>query len=251
MNKQKRRCRYDAPFREGNLDSPEWIYSCIEPESSVLDVGCNTGNLGEKLIDDKRCRVTGIDVDIKALEQAKNKLDDCYYLDLEKEYYSGFSGLKSVLSGRCYDYIVMGDIYEHLKNGPEIFRALCGFLKEDGRVVISVPNIQHYIVRLKILLGLFQYHHEGILDASHCRFFTLSSLQKEMNDLGFTIDKKKYVGKLFFNHRSVLYYIIRLIFPTRKIYCRFQYILARCVPSLFAYQVVLEMSFRKEKNSGS
>ncbi len=236
---------YDNIFQAGNLDSPEWLYSFIQPESTVLDVGCSTGNLGERLIQDKRCRVTGLDFDSRALKKAAEKLHETILLDLEREYYHDFSGLRTVLNERRFDYIVMGDIYEHLKNGPSILMELASYLEPQGQVAISIPNIQHFICRRKMLFGSFHYQNEGILDATHCRFFTISSFYREMQDLGFDIDEMKYVGKLFFNHRALLYYLMRCFLPTRKMYCWLQHKAARFLPSLFAFQSVALMHIKQ------
>ncbi len=230
---------YDNIFKKGNLDSPEWIYSFISPGSTVLDIGCDTGNLGERLKKDKDCQVSGIDYNVEALKKASAKIDETCYINLEADYYKGFSDLRDALGGRTFDYIVMGDIYEHLKNGPALLKEIRAYLKKGGKIILSVPNVQHFLSRKNIVFGSFECQNEGIWDSSHCRFFSVASFQKEMKELGFHIEKKRYVGKLFFNHRSLLYFFARILLPTRKVYCRFQYFLAVLFPSLFAYQVVV------------
>ena len=45
-------------------------------------------------------------------------------------------------------------------------------LVPGGAIVVSVPNVAHWTVRLDLLCGRFQYRETGIMDATHLRWFT-------------------------------------------------------------------------------
>jgi len=53
------------------------IIDMIDNNSTVLDLGCGDGSLGEKLIKEKKCKVVGIDISQAAAECAKKKGGGC------------------------------------------------------------------------------------------------------------------------------------------------------------------------------
>src|SRR3989339_2204920 len=85
----------------------EYVYNAIPANSVCLDVGCSTGNLGRKLITDKRCKVDGIDLSSRALEIAKTVgYQKTYNLDLN--YFNA-----AQLDTKKYDVIIFADVLEH------------------------------------------------------------------------------------------------------------------------------------------
>lgn len=139
------------------------IPSLINAHSSVLDVGCNTGFIGKKLID-KNATVDGIDINDKALKIASKYYQHTYKRDL----YTG----KLSIPQKKYDYIIFADILEHLPRPDLILQDTKKYLKKDGLLLISLPNIARIEIRLKLLLGGFDYTYGGILSEDHLRFFT-------------------------------------------------------------------------------
>jgi SAM-dependent methyltransferase len=88
-----------------------------------------------------------------------------------------------------YQWIVLADVLEHLRQ-PDLLLAQCQkLLADDGRLVVSVPNVAHWSVRLALLFGRFSYTARGILDRSHLRFYTLSSIRAELEQAGFAIER--------------------------------------------------------------
>src|SRR5450830_1188223 len=66
--------------------SPQFqiIVSWIDKNSTVLDVGCGDGVLGEKLIKEKNCQVTGIDLDENVVAEAKRHKIQTKIWDVDK-----------------------------------------------------------------------------------------------------------------------------------------------------------------------
>jgi hypothetical protein len=64
---------------------------------------------------------------------------------------------------------------------------------EPFRVVLSTPNVAFVAVRLNLLLGRFPYAERGILDITHSRLFTRSSLLTLLRDCGYRIDRVRPV----------------------------------------------------------
>ena len=50
-----------------------------------------------------------------------------------------------------FDYIIFGDVLEHLMNPEEVLRKLRKYLKTGGHIIISMPNVKHYSVLLPLL----------------------------------------------------------------------------------------------------
>jgi len=55
----------------------------------------------------------------------------------------------------------------------------------DGRILASIPNIQHISIINNLLNGHWTYSKYGLLDDKHIRFFTLSEITKMFSDTGY------------------------------------------------------------------
>ena len=67
-----------------------------------------------------------------------------------------------------FDYMVFGDVLEHLDDPQTVLVRLSRHLKQGGHIIVSMPNIKHYSVMIPLLLeDKFHYEEEGILDKTH------------------------------------------------------------------------------------
>ena len=157
----------------------EFLLSFIPSGRLVLDVGCSTGRLGEKLIKEKQCQVYGIDISERAVEHAKKRLTDAAWLDIETEMFP-FQNLR-------FDVIIMADILEHLVHPETALLKTKKYLKDDGFILISLPNVANLRIRLRLLFGQWDYQESGILDDTHLRFYTRKTAQQMFERAGFRI----------------------------------------------------------------
>jgi hypothetical protein len=97
-------------------------------------------------------------------------------------------------------------------------------------VVISTPNVAFAAIRLNLLLGRFNYAERGILDISHKRLFTRSSLRTALVDCGYTIDRLIPIGPPF---QTVVGGSIG------KLLGKISDVLARAWPTMFAFQFIV------------
>jgi 2-polyprenyl-3-methyl-5-hydroxy-6-metoxy-1,4-benzoquinol methylase len=163
----------------------------IPAEAFVLDVGCHTGIMGKALRQQKQAKVIGIDTDTQALQIARDRLQASLLLDIEE---SGWAD-KLISDGyHHFDTILFGDVLEHTRIPERILLEAKKLLKPGGQVIVSVPNIAHWRVRLGLLFGRFVYTDSGILDKTHLRFFTRKSARKMMNEAGYTITRSDVAG---------------------------------------------------------
>ena len=77
------------------------------------------------------------------------------------------------------DTVLLLDIIEHLVS-PELFlkRLRNRYCFDAPEVVITTGNIAFLPIRLALLVGQFNYGKRGILDLTHTRLFTFSSLRR-------------------------------------------------------------------------
>jgi glycosyltransferase involved in cell wall biosynthesis/2-polyprenyl-3-methyl-5-hydroxy-6-metoxy-1,4-benzoquinol methylase len=147
----------------------------------VIDLGCATGLLA-KLLVDKGCAVTGVEINPEAAKVAAQYCDRVIVADLD------FVSLKELLAEETFDVAVFGDVLEHLRDPWGMLEAVKALLKPEGCVVASIPNVAHAAVRLALLQGKFEYEPFGILDDTHLRFFTRDTVQRLFEKTGYFID---------------------------------------------------------------
>ncbi len=156
------------------------IPNLIPRGSTVLDVGCNTGVMGE-LLNKKKCISDGIDINEKAMEMAKKHYRHLYKRDL-------MTG-KLEAGKEKYDVIIFADVLEHLSRPDNLLNDTHKYLKKNGVIIVSLPNVARFEVRLHLLMGKFEYTETGSLDRDHLRFFTLKTGRELLENNGFTILK--------------------------------------------------------------
>jgi len=173
----------------------EEICARIEPGKKVLDAGCGPGKLGAAL-KLKNCFSVGIEADKGLAEAARANYDDLIVADLED-----LAGLP--YPAGYFDVIVFADILEHLSESGKTISMFRNYLAPDGYILVCMPNVANWQVRLNLLFGRFDYS-PGILDGGHLRFFTLKSARALIEKAGYRvtrIDSRnrviKPLGKLY------------------------------------------------------
>ena len=173
--------RYDTEIDlEDRNRSHTLIVELVGRDKSVLDVGTATGYLAKVLVQ-RGCRVTGIELDLEAARKAEEHCERVIVGDVET------LDPYEELGGELFDVIVFGDVLEHLKDPLRALLRLRPFLRSEGYVVASIPNVAHGSFRLALLQGKFEYHPQGLLDDTHLRFFTRESVERLFDDAGFEI----------------------------------------------------------------
>lgn len=86
-----------------------------------------------------------------------------------------------------FDYIILGDVLEHLVNPWQVLESIRPYLKLDGHILACIPNVMHFSVLRNLLHGNWAYEASGLLDKTHIRFFTLNEIIKMFTDTGYKI----------------------------------------------------------------
>ena len=163
--------RYDTDVDLSNPNNSHTLMvELVGGTKRVLDVGCATGYLAQALTE-RGCTVSGVEFDEKAAEEARPHLARLVIGDIEE------LDLAEAFGDDRFDVIVFGDVLEHLRDPLPVLRSARKLLTDRGSVVASIPNIAHGSVRLALMAGRFDYQPLGLLDSTHVRFFTRSSIE--------------------------------------------------------------------------
>jgi len=179
--------RRDARVRDYDAKPPAYFRNArrdlvaMLPEDAhhVLDVGCGAGELGRLLKIERGCCVCGIEVSEAAL-QAMEHLDEVVHGDVEGVDLSAWAGR--------FDVIVYADVLEHLYDPWDTLERHRRLLATGGIVVASLPNVQHHSILTGLVRGRWEYRTAGLLDRTHLRFFTRSSVIAMFVRAGYQID---------------------------------------------------------------
>jgi SAM-dependent methyltransferase len=184
--------RYDTDVDLSNRNNSHTLMvELVGGTKRVLDVGCATGYLAKALVE-RGCTVTGLEFDEGAAEEARPHLDRLIVGDLET------MDLAEAVGDERFDVVVFGDVLEHLKDPLAALRKAKSVMAERGSVVASIPNIAHGSVRLALLAGRFDYQDLGLLDSTHVRFFTRSSVEDLFREAGMVpVDVRRTTAGFF------------------------------------------------------
>lgn len=169
--------RYD----HGSLDPDDVglkLADLLTPNARILDVGCGTGVITQIIQNAKGASIIGIEPDADRVQRATAR---------GLNVYRGFLTAAFVREHGPFDYAVFADVLEHVPDPAELVLIAHQGLKPGGSVVVSVPNIAHWFVRLDLLFGRFDYQDCGIMDATHLRWFTRRTIRQFSECPGFEV----------------------------------------------------------------
>jgi SAM-dependent methyltransferase len=228
--------RYKEKLFPGSSHS--WAISQCEPldrSIAVLDIGSGSGVMGATLRELGFDFLCAVEVDAEARAQTASL-------------YTDMVPLLGCVADRKFGLVLLLDVLEHMTRPEQFMAELFPLLTPDATILLSVPNVAHWSVRLPLLLGSFRYTERGILDKTHVRFFTRSSLRVFLKGL----------GPLSIAHESVSVPPVEFVLPKliwnnplfRAISAR-HYHAAQALPGLLGYQLLTRLRYRDETSPSS
>jgi SAM-dependent methyltransferase len=145
---------------------------------NVLEFGCGEAPLGAALKKRQKCRVVGVEIDRDAAAIARKRIDDVYCGDVRE--------IVAILD-EPFDFIVGGDIVEHLDEPWSFLADLRRISAPGGKLLLSLPNVAHASIVADLLQGRFDYVYMGLTCVGHLRFFTRRSVEEMLDIAGWEV----------------------------------------------------------------
>ena len=136
----------------------------------ILDVGCGNGD-NAKILKARNHIVDGISLSLTEGDSAKEHLRAVFIHNLEQ-------GLPDSLVDK-YDYVICSHVIEHIAYPEKLLKDIKSVLKDDGQLIVALPNVMNYRFRWELLKGNFPFKESGTWDYTHLRWYTFKS-GKEM-----------------------------------------------------------------------
>ena len=146
----------------------------------ILSVGCG-GAPTEQLLQEQGKEVVGIEYNETAAEHARSVISKVFVGDaetIELDYPTGY-----------FDCFMYADVLEHFAFPNRVLAHHLPYLKDDGTVVISIPNMRFWVVLYELVVkGDWPYKDQGIFDETHLRVFTLKNFTRLLNEVGLEVE---------------------------------------------------------------
>jgi SAM-dependent methyltransferase len=160
-----------------NTSFLEFIGRC---DGRVLDLGCGQGAWVPQLRARGATALFGVDACREIEPVAGPRYDRLCIEPIE-------SFEIDQIGGPC-DVVIAADVLEHLQDPWAVLRRARAWVTDNGQLFISVPNLRYWrVARDLVVSDRFEYSDEGgIMDRSHLRWFTNSSLDRALRGTGWT-----------------------------------------------------------------
>jgi homoserine O-acetyltransferase len=116
------------------------IESLIEPNSTILDVGCGDGELLSRLTADKNVRGKGIEVDQDLVLDCVQRGLAIIQRDIERRL-DGYAD-------KSFDYVILSQTVQTIEDPEAVLKEM---LRVGRRVIVSFPNFGHWRCRAQLL----------------------------------------------------------------------------------------------------
>ena len=149
-----------------------------------LDIGCGYGPIAEPIRQEFGLTYLGFDLAEDGLGSLRARGFDVYSVNLQNPE-AAESAIRTALADRRIASLTFLDTLEHITNGPAIIALLRRLADRDGApLVLSVPNVTHKDIALKLLLGRWDTTEAGLLDHTHYTLYNENRLSRLMRAAG-------------------------------------------------------------------
>lgn len=185
--------RLHAMFRRYELHREDAVAALVEPCGRLLDLGCGEGSFLFKIAEKAR-ELHGADISsvriagAVATKRASHPRSDITFraadIDRALPYDDGY-----------FDAVTCIATFEHLYDPYSVIREIRRILKQDGSVIIEVPNIAWLPRRIAFLFGgLPRTSNEAGWDGGHLHYFTVGRLREFLDEQGFRTERVTGAG---------------------------------------------------------
>jgi methionine biosynthesis protein MetW len=176
------------------------IYSIIEPDSRVLDLGCGEGDLLYPLVRDKQVRAQGIELDDKAIQECVKKGLSVFQDDIEnslREY-----------PDHSFDYVILNQSMQEVKKVDLVIQEA---MRIGNKVIVGFPNFAYIKSRLMLffrgkspITGSLPYLW---FDTPNVRFLSITDFKNFCEEKNIRIVEAHYLGEKEIVHLCRIYWL--------------------------------------------
>ena len=149
----------------------------------VVDLGCGTAELAAPLTA-AGFQYVGFDLDADVVRSLVAQGIDARVCDLAVD--DPAQLVAAALAGRTLAAVTAIDVVEHVPGFDRLLAALSSTLAAHGALLgVSVPNVAHEDLAVKLLAGRWDVTDIGLLDATHLNLFDERRLAQAMDTAGF------------------------------------------------------------------
>ncbi|MEO8502451.1 MAG: methyltransferase domain-containing protein [Acidobacteriota bacterium] len=153
----------------------DWVKN-LPPAAKVLEIGVGADPFAQ-LVRRGDLHWLGVDAGVSSLGAIRRTLTGGVIADAEL--------LAALPTNR--GAVILADTLEHLVDPERMLQVVFRALDERGTLLLSVPNVAHWAIRLSLLCGRFDYSDRGILDRTHRTFFTRRSMREMLSRNRFVV----------------------------------------------------------------
>ena len=150
----------------------------------VLDLGCGHGAIAAP-VQRLGLSYVGIDSEPTGIDELAGAGFEAVVGDVSKPE-ALVSLIEQIVGDRSVAAVCMLDVIEHLPEPEGVLAALSELAIRLGGapLIVSIPNVTHFDLGAKLLLGRWDVTTTGLLDATHLHFFSESHLERTMGRCG-------------------------------------------------------------------
>ena len=163
------------------------IADLVRKRASVLDLGCGDGELLQKLVREKGCKVQGIEADEQAIYACVSRGLSVLHGDIDTDL--------SEYGDGAFDYVIFNGSFPQVRK-PET--ALREALRVGKEVIVKIPNFAHWKARVQIFFRghtpvttslPYRWH-----DTPNLHFLSLSDFRDYCREKGIRITAERYAS---------------------------------------------------------
>lgn len=169
-----------------NIPLSKIINEWIPDNSKVIDFGCGDGSLLKELIDTKKVKGYGVEIDHKKIQECIEKGVSVIQQDID-------AGIQEFESSN-FDISIMASSIQCLKN-PHL--ALRRMLKLSNQCVVTLPNLGYWRCRMDLVSGKMPVTPNlpsSWYETENVHLCTINDFEKLCSDEGFVIYKKLFLN---------------------------------------------------------